>query len=157
DTLLTSPKFKAVIFQRRLMRGRNAFGVALLLVLVAAALGIGRFSAALLDFDAGAYSGRLVSIEPVSEIGDMCLWEPVSARQITSLEPSILFAASKDKHVLAASQDSGATADIARPPVRNILDTDPIYSAVTVDTRLNEVYLQDPNTWSIRVFDRTEN
>src|SRR5437899_6765584 len=42
-------------------------------------------------------------------------------------------------------------------PVRNILDTDPIYSAVTVDTRLNEVYLQDPNTWSIRVFGRLDN
>src|SRR5881628_124069 len=34
---------------------------------------------------------------------------------------------------------------------------EPVYTAVTVDTRLNEVYLQDPNTWSIRVFGRLDN
>jgi 6-phosphogluconolactonase (cycloisomerase 2 family) len=139
------------------MRGRNAIGIALLLALIAITLGLGRFSTDLLDFDSGSYSGRLVSIEPLAEIGDMCVWEPVSAKQITSSESTNLFAAFEDKPVFAASQDSGVTGDIVRSPVRNILDTDPIYSAVTVDTRLNEVYLQDPNTWSIRVFDRTEN
>jgi len=67
------------------MRGRNAIGITLLLALVAIALGMGRFSTALLDFDSSTYSGRLVSIEPLSEIGDMCLMEPVSVRQVTSL------------------------------------------------------------------------
>src|SRR3989441_14038 len=89
----------------------------------------------------------------------MCVWEPVSAgaRQVPFSEDKNLFAAFEDRPVLAASQDSGETTEVARPPVRNILDTDPIYSAVTVDTRLDEVYLQDPNTWSIRVFGRLDN
>jgi hypothetical protein len=47
--------------------------------------------------------------------------------------------------------------DITRPPVRDILDTAPIYSSVGVDLRRNEVYLQDSNTWSIRVFSRMDN
>jgi DNA-binding beta-propeller fold protein YncE len=68
-----------------------------------------------------------------------------------------LFAAFADNSVLAAGQDSAPATEVARPPVRNILDKDPIYSAVTVDTRLDEVYLQDPNTWTIRVFGRLDN
>ena len=40
---------------------------------------------------------------------------------------------------------------MTRPPLRNILDTAPIYSSVGVDTVHNEVMLQDSNTWSIRV------
>src|SRR5438128_6985644 len=87
----------------------------------------------------------------------MCGWEPVSSSQLTSLLDKNLFAALRGMTVLAASQDAGSTTDVARPPVRNIVDTDPIYSAITVDTRLNEVYLQDPNTWSIRVFNRLDN
>jgi hypothetical protein len=57
----------------------------------------------------------------------------------------------------AASQDIVNTADVTRSPGRYIRDTDPIYSSVSVDTRLNEVLLQDPNTWSIRVFNRMDN
>ena len=98
-------------------------------------------------------SARLVSIQELSDAGEMCVWEPRAAAS----DDSNLFSAFEDKPVLAAGQDSAGTDDIARPPVRNILDTDPIYSAVTVDTRLDEVYLQDPNTWSIRVFGRLDN
>jgi DNA-binding beta-propeller fold protein YncE len=102
---------------------------------------------------ASRYSARLVSIQELPDAGEMCLLEP----QPVASEDSNLFSAFKDNPVFAAGQDSAGTTDIARPPVRNILDTDPIYSAVTVDTRLDEVYLQDPNTWSIRVFGRLDN
>src|SRR4029077_20837384 len=44
-----------------------------------------------------------------------------------------------------------------RPPVRNILDRDPIYSSIAVDTQFNEVALVDSNTWSIGVFNRLDN
>ena len=47
--------------------------------------------------------------------------------------------------------------DITRPPVRNIRDNDPIYASVGVDVQSNEVFLQDSNTWSIRVFNRLDN
>jgi len=102
-------------------------------------------------------SSRLVSIQPLPDLGEMCLWEPVSMKSVAAPEDTNLFAAFGERSVYAASQDTAGTMDVARPPVRNILDTDPIYSAVTVDTRLNEVYLQDPNTWSIRVFNRLDN
>ena len=92
------------------------------------------------------------SIQPEPEIGEMCVWEPI---RLSLPEDTNLFSAFEDKPVYAAQET--ATTNISRPPVRNILDTDPIYSAVTVDTRLNEVYLQDPNTWSIRVFGRLDN
>jgi len=105
-------------------------------------------------------SARLVSIRELPDAGEICMWEPVGinpASQSAVSEEKNLFTAFEDKVVLAASQDSGETTDVVRAPVRNILDTDPIYSAVTVDTRLDEVYLQDPNTWSIRVFGRLDN
>ena len=101
-------------------------------------------------------SARLVSIQEVPETGEMCVWEPLTAQSVSSGDAN-LFAAFGDNSVLAAGQDSAPATEIARPPVRSILDKDPIYSAVTVDTRLDEVYLQDPNTWTIRVFGRLDN
>jgi 6-phosphogluconolactonase (cycloisomerase 2 family) len=38
-----------------------------------------------------------------------------------------------------------------------VRDLDPIYSYVAVDVRRNEVLMQDHNTWTIRVFGRTDN
>jgi len=121
------------------------------------ALGVLGLSTAPVDRALTTDSSRLLSIKPLPDMGEMCLWEPVSAKSVPDSEDNNLFAAFGDKPVYAASQDAAGTTDVARPPVRNILDTDPIYSAVTVDTRLNEVYLQDPNTWSIRVFNRLDN
>jgi len=134
---------------------RNANGVVFLAVALALTLGFAASSRGPANRDGGA---KLVSIEQLPEIGDMCLWEPVgaSSRHEDSTESGNLFTALADETVYAA-QNVNETTDVARPPVRNILDTDPIYSAVTVDTRLNEVYLQDPNTWSIRVFNRLDN
>jgi hypothetical protein len=118
------------------MRGREN-QLVVLLVVSAIALGIAASSTLPVDQALTADSSRLVSIEPLAEMGEMCLWEPVSAKSVASSEGNNLFAAFADKPVYAASQDSAGTTDLARPPVRNILDTDPIYSAVTVDTRLN--------------------
>jgi DNA-binding beta-propeller fold protein YncE len=42
-------------------------------------------------------------------------------------------------------------------PIRVIRDTYPTYSAVAVDTRSNEVYLQDENLYGFKVFDRMAN
>jgi 6-phosphogluconolactonase (cycloisomerase 2 family) len=72
-------------------------------------------------------------------------------------EDTNLFAAFRETSVQAAGQESGTTTDVTRPPVRSILDSDPIYASVGVDTRSNEVFLQDSNTWSIRVFNRLDN
>ena len=129
----------------------------LLFVVSAIALGIAGSSMLPADRALTADGSRLISIESFPDLGEMCLWEPISAKPIVPSADNNLFAAFEDKPVYAAAQDTVATTDVARPPIRNILDTDPIYSAVTVDTRLNEVYLQDPNTWSIRIFNRLDN
>src|SRR6266850_498760 len=99
---------------------------------------------------------RLVSIEQLSEYTEMCLPEEMETSH-SNLVADNLFAAFKDEPVYASSQDAGQTVTVARPPVRNILDTDPIYSAVAVDVQHDEVFLQDNNTWSIRVFNRLDN
>ena len=91
---------------------------------------------------------RLVSID---ELGEMCPPEPAPA------EESNLFSAFQEPLVYAAPQETGNTTDITRPPVRNIRDNDPIYASVGVDVQANEVFLQDSNTWSIRVFNRLDN
>ena len=139
------------------MRRPGTAKITRLVLISSIALGIGTLSTLREIRETVTGSARLVSIQETTDVGEMCGWEPVSSSQLTSLEDRNLFAALRDAPVLAASQDSGGTRDVARPPVRNILDTDPIYTAVTVDTRLNEVYLQDPNTWSIRVFGRLDN
>src|SRR5579864_524494 len=100
-------------------------------------------------------SARLVSIEEIPEIGDAC-YRPVMADLRLSPSPEeSLFSAFEPISVHA--QDSGGTVDATRPPVRQIVDTAPIYSSVGVDTQRNEVYLQDSNLWSIRVFSRLDN
>jgi len=95
-------------------------------------------------------SAQLVSIEQLPDLGEMCVWEPAS----TNLNLKAASPGDNSFAVYAASQEQ--TGDVARPPLRNIRDTDPIYTAVTVDTRLDEVLLQDTNTWSIRVFNRLD-
>jgi hypothetical protein len=99
-------------------------------------------------------SARLLSIEELPETGDMCE-RPDSAAKRAALPQENLFPAFEVSPVYA--QDNGGTVDITRPPVRDIRDTAPIYSSVGVDVQHNEVFLQDSNTWSIRVFSRTDN
>ena len=98
-------------------------------------------------------SARLISIQETPEIGDSCE-RPVRTSPVAAPEHS-LFEDFGETPVHA--QDSGGTVDVTRPPVRDILDTAPIYSSVGVDLQRNEVFLQDSNTWSIRVFSRMDN
>lgn len=96
-----------------------------------------------------AGSARLVSIQQLPDVGEMCMLEPI---QTASSLDNNLFAALNETSVYAQQ-----TVEVNRPPVRYIRDLDPIYSYVAVDTRRNEVFMQDTNTWSIRVFNRLDN
>ncbi len=105
--------------------------------------------------DSGSGSAQLVSIQ---EFGELCPPEAMGASTGSIPgEDTNLFADFRDGSVYAAGQETGSTSEVTRPPVRSILDKDPIYASVGVDTRLNEVFLQDSNTWSIRVFNRLDN
>lgn len=99
-------------------------------------------------------STRLLSIEELPETGDACE-RPDSVSKRAALPQDDLFAAFDATPVYA--QDNGGTVDVTRPPVRDIRDTAPIYSSVGVDLQHDEVFLQDSNTWSIRVFSRLDN
>src|SRR5258708_10541126 len=120
---------------RRAMVGLGVFGLALV-----SGCGLDRLRLG---------SARLISIEELPESGDAC------ARPVASASTRSLFSAFEQPSVYA--QTSGGTIDVNRPPVRDILDTAPIYSSVAVDTEHNEVLLQDANTWSIKVFSRLDN
>jgi 6-phosphogluconolactonase (cycloisomerase 2 family) len=100
-------------------------------------------------------SARLVSIEELPETGDACYRPASSDSRLAAPRGQSLFA--EFGETTAYAQDSGGTVDVTRPPVRDISDTAPIYSSVGVDTERNEVFLQDSNTWSIRVFSRLDN
>ena len=100
-------------------------------------------------------SARLVSIEEIPEIGDACYRPAIADSRLSPSPEESLFSAFEPISVHA--QDSGGTLDVTRPPVRQIVDTAPIYSSVGVDTQRDEVYLQDSNLWSIRVFSRLDN
>ena len=101
-----------------------------------------------------AGSGQLVSVQ---ELGQMCLGPPAESDQVREASDSNLFAPFEETLVYAAGQEGGQTVELNRQPLRYLKDLDPIYSYVTVDTRRDEVFLQDANTWSIRVFNRLEN
>ena len=100
------------------------------------------------------FATRLLSIEELPESGDACE-RPDSAAKRAAQPEQNLFAAFETTPVYA--QDNSGSVDVTRPPVRDIRDTAPIYSSVGVDTQHNEVFLQDSNTWSIRVFSRLDN
>jgi 6-phosphogluconolactonase (cycloisomerase 2 family) len=97
-------------------------------------------------------SARLVSIEEVKDDPEACFRD---AGETSPGGGPNLFAAFGEAEVSA--QDTGGTVDVDRPPVRTLRDTAPIYSSVAVDDKRNEVFLQDNNLWSIRVYGRTDN
>jgi len=99
-------------------------------------------------------SARLVSIQEMPEVGDSCYRPSEDSRPNSSPEHR-LFTAFEPTTVHA--QDNIGGVDLTRPPVRNIWDTAPTFSSVGVDAVRNEVYLQDSNRWSIRVFSRLDN
>src|SRR5207302_2481407 len=99
-------------------------------------------------------SPRLVSIAEYPIEGDMC-YRPVSRG---SSNRNLFDEIAADSASAQGRPDNvPATVDVTRPPVRGILDTAPIFSSVGINTQSNEVYLQDSNTWSIRVFSRLDN
>jgi len=98
-------------------------------------------------------SPRLISIQQMPEIGDSCYRPSDDSPQ--SSPGASLFAAFETASVHA--QDNQGPLELMRPPVRDLRDTAPIFSSVGVDTVRDEVYLQDSNRWSIRVFSRRDN
>src|SRR5213593_4634511 len=95
---------------------------------------------------------QLVSIQDFPMNPDWC---PAPAPALP--EDSNLFTAFGSSSVYAGSPQSGETGIITRPPTRTIRDKDPIYSAVAVDTRFDEVIRMDNNMWGLRVFNRLDN
>jgi len=91
---------------------------------------------------------RLLSIQEIPEIGESCSYPAGRVAPEQSLFPAF--------EQTAYAQDAN-TVELNRPPVRDILDTAPIFSSVGVDATRNEVYLQDSNRWSIRVYGRLDN
>src|ERR1700676_2878402 len=74
-------------------------------------------------------SRRLVSIEEMPDTGAAC-YRPVSNQSRLSAASENLFSAFEETPVYA--QDA-KNVDITRPPVRDILDSAPIYSSVGLD------------------------
>jgi hypothetical protein len=100
-------------------------------------------------------SPRLLSVEELPDDPEAC-FRPASSGVRTGLGSTHnLFSDFGQAEVEA--QDGGGTKDVDRPPVRILRDTAPIYSSVAVDEKRNEVFLQDNNLWSIRVFSRLDN
>ncbi len=124
-------------------------------------------------------SARLVSIQHLPEMGEMCTWEEYTAasadlnaslrpedlwalRQQTSAAPLVaslqqpenLFAALEPQRQAAGT--AAVSANRVLMPERTIRDLEPTYSAIGLDLRTNEVILQDNNLWSTRVFNRTD-
>ena len=90
---------------------------------------------------------QLVSIEPLfAGDGAMCEWLPASAG--SSLRPAMPGPAQ------SSDNNGERPTEVDRDPVRVIRDTYPTYSAIAVDTEINEVYLQDENLFGLKVFDR---
>ena len=95
---------------------------------------------------------QLVSVEELPASGDYC--EP----GYDALPEQVnLFDTFGEASVHAASQNSGQTGLINRPPIRTIRDQDPIYSSVAVDLNFDEVVLMDQNNWALRIFNRLDN
>jgi len=131
--------------RRRKSSGKIAVGLAAVL------LGLGSLFAGMRLW---LGSPRLISVQEMPEMGDSC-YRPGADSDLRSSQDKSLFAAFEMIPVQA--QENSATQDLTRPPVRNIWDTAPTFSSVGVDAVRNEVYLQDSNRWSIRVFGRLDN
>jgi 6-phosphogluconolactonase (cycloisomerase 2 family) len=110
---------------------------------------------------------RLVSIQKVSDFGEICL--PAEPGSGDANPDNNLFASYDDRdenHLLdllrgrsvyAATQENGQTLELNRQPVRRLWDTDPSYGSIAFDPRTGKVFLQDLNLWAIRIFDRMTN
>jgi 6-phosphogluconolactonase (cycloisomerase 2 family) len=126
---------------------KRATIVAGMVVLALCLFGVSRFEPAWSPFG----SARLVAIRQLPDDGGDSCYRPAA---LPSSPDQSLFSAFQEWPVYA--QDSNPV-DLNRPPLRYIRDVDPVYSHIAVDVRRNEVYMQDTNLWSIRVFNRLDN
>jgi DNA-binding beta-propeller fold protein YncE len=146
-----------VSFSRSKIAGRLAIIIGLIALAAAAVLGSGRN----LGRDALAAVGlkatgqpQLVSVQPLPEPaeGDICALPPANSQDK-------LVAALQEKPVVraasAAAADTKGGGAVDRPPLRVIRDPYPSFSAVVVDSRNNEIILQDENLFQIMAYDRT--
>lgn len=114
--------------------------------------GVGRW------WQSGLGSPKLISVQQVPDYGARCEMprnDDPEANLELAADNENLFDAFREPSVHA--QASSDTVNVDRPPVRILRDTDPVYSSVAVDDKSNEVFLQDNNLWSIRVFSRLDN
>ncbi len=115
-------------------------------------------------------SSRLVSVEQLpEEMAQMCAWDevasnntPASQNQIASLEPQNLFTTiqsiAEPQPQQRRNQLPPAVNEVTREPqFRTLADTFPTYTSVAVNLESDEVFLQDNNLWSTRVFNRLDN
>ena len=134
------------------MLGQNAKGAILVVTGIAVFAGASAAVDRLWQRFAGA--PRLLSVEELPDNAEC--YRPVS---LDSRGPALssthnLFSDFGEAKVEA--QEAGTSLNLDRPPVRVLRDTAPIYSSVAVDDKRNEVFLQDNNLWSIRVFSRLD-
>lgn len=100
---------------------------------------------------------QLVSIQQLPEMNSpMCEWVPASSQASLVAELSQEMASARST---ADSPESAARPAITldRPPLREIRDQFPTYSAVAVDLQNNEIVLQDENLFQIMIYDRMTN
>lgn len=100
-------------------------------------------------------SPQLVSVEPLPSVeGKMCEWLPASSQErlIAAVLQERMAARSG-----AASAETRPSEHLDRAPARIIHDTYATYSAIAVDVRTDEVFLQDENLFGIKVFNRLDN
>jgi DNA-binding beta-propeller fold protein YncE len=150
------------------MRVRSRNDQSLILAVLMIATGVGVFwlpwidPLQLAERDAweSAGSARLTAFEELPEMGDVCTMEPglAEVNALAGLNQNDLFAAFQTRPVYAAAQAAqGTTTTVGTSPLRVFKDLDPGYTSVWVHHETDEVYLQDSNMWSIRVFNRSEN
>jgi DNA-binding beta-propeller fold protein YncE len=92
---------------------------------------------------------RLVSVEPLPEMGDgaMCQLELASAGG--TLAAALAMQAGADA--------ARAVKDIARAPARTIKDPNPAFSAIAVEPESGMLVVTDENLFRVLEYDRTEN
>lgn len=86
--------------------------------------------------------------------GEMCQWLPASA---SGTMTAMLAAPLQESAGHSVAIDPKDTGNADREPLRKIRDTYPTYSAIALNLKTNEVFLQDENLFGIKVFDRTMN
>src|SRR5438045_2428424 len=113
------------------MRNKGAMRTAMLGGLALAAAGVVILSWSAQTRVNSLGSPRLVSIEEYPIEGDMCYRPASSESRSRNLFDEI---AADSAEAQGRPANTPATIDVNRPPVRNILDTAPIFSSVGVDT-----------------------